>query len=84
MSWFAFQGFYKRDRETQEVPVSGQHLSMDMRIERPKQYNDHARAMAQALNEMSVPQERGRFTHRRCSQRDLETLRSRRSEARPR
>ena len=32
-----------------------------MRIERPKQYDDHARAMAQTLNKMSVPQERGRF-----------------------
>ena len=46
-------------------------------------YADNAPAMARTSNKISVPQERGRFTHRRCSQRDLEILRSRRSEARP-
>src|SRR5262249_3674297 len=35
-------------------------------------YADNAPAMARTSNKISVPQERGRFTHRRCSQRDLE------------
>jgi len=40
--------------------------------------------MVRTFNKISAPQERGRFAHRRCSQRDLEILSSRRSEARPR
>jgi hypothetical protein len=46
------------------------------------QYADDAQTMARIFNKISVPQERGRFTNRPCSQRDPEILASRRFGAR--
>jgi hypothetical protein len=81
----AFQGFYKRDRETDKVTDFPQQLFMHAQIKKPNEACcARGIALALTLNKFLVPQKRGRFTKSTLLPTYHVILRSRWSEGRPR
>jgi len=81
---FAFQGFYMRDHGTrQRYRLSSRPVVARVNQE-PKRYAEDAQAMTQTFNKFRSRRSEAALPRQRCSQSDHDTLRSRRSEARPR
>src|SRR6516165_8423871 len=81
---FAFQGFYMRDHGTrQRYRLSSPPVTARANQE-PTRYAEDAQAITQTFNKFWSRSSEAVSARQRCSQSDHDTLRSRRSEARPR
>jgi len=81
---FAFQGFYMRDHGTrQRYRLSSRPVNAHANQE-PTRYAENAQAMTRTFNKFWSRCSEAASARQRCSQSDHDTLRSRRSEARPR
>ena len=81
---FAFQGFYMRDHGTrQRYRLSPRPVNARVNQE-PTRYAENAQAMTQTFNEFWSRCSEAASARQRSSQCHHDTLRSRRSEARPR